>query len=120
MTTFAILISALGLFGLVSVAVANRTKEIGIRKVLGATSQEIVRLVSKDFMILVFTSVVISTAVAYFVIRHWLSRYAFRIEMGVDLFIMPALLIFLVSILTITARTLRASLANPVKSLKDD
>ena len=120
LTAFAVLISALGLFGLVSVAVTNRTKEIGIRKVLGASVQQILNLVSKDFIGLVALSVVVSTALSYFVVDEWVSRYAFRIDLEPDLFVLPALFIIALSILTVAARTLRAAWVNPVDSLKQD
>jgi putative ABC transport system permease protein len=120
LTTFAILISGLGLFGLVSVAVANRTKEIGIRKVLGATVQQILSLVSRDFIGLVALSVLVSTVLTYFVVDQWISRYAFRINLGADLFILPALFIITLSVMTVVARTLRAAMMNPVSSLKED
>jgi len=120
LTTFALLISGLGLFGLVSVAVTNRTKEIGIRKVLGATAQQILTLVSKDFVGLVALSVLISAAFTYFVVDHWISRYAFRITLGADLFILPAVSIVALAVLTVATRTLRAAMINPVNSLKEE
>ena len=120
LTAFALFISALGLFGLVSVAVANRTKEIGIRKVLGAKVQQILVLVSRDFIGLVVCSVLVSTALTYFVVEQWISRYAFRIDLGLDLFILPALFIITLSVLTVGACTLRAAMVNPVNSLKED
>jgi putative ABC transport system permease protein len=104
----------------VSVAVANRTKEIGIRKVLGATAQQILGLVSKDFVGLVVFSVLVSTALTYFVVEQWISRYAFRIDLGPDLFILPAVFIITLSVVTVAARTLRAAMVNPVNSLKED
>lgn len=120
LTAFALIISALGLFGLVSVAVANRTKEIGIRKVLGAKVRNIVSLISKDFMGLILLSVAVSTTLTYFIVKQWITRYAFRIDLTLDLFVMPALFIIIVSAMTIISRTLRASIANPVNSLKED
>jgi putative ABC transport system permease protein len=120
LTLFAILISCLGLFGLVSFAVANRTKEIGIRKVLGANAAQIVTLVSKDFIALVFLAMSISTFITYFLIQRWLERYAFRIDLTAGLFIGPVVVILLVSLLTIAIRTIGVSLSNPVNSLKED
>ncbi|MGC3947600.1 MAG: ABC transporter permease [Chryseolinea sp.] len=120
LTVFALLISALGLFGLVSVDVANRTKEIGVRKVLGATSRQIIGLISKDFVRLVLISVAVSAGLTYFVVKHWLDRYAFRIDLNIMLFILPGLLIVMLSMLAVVVRTLRFSLENPVKSLKED
>jgi putative ABC transport system permease protein len=120
LTLFAILISCLGLFGLVSFAVANRTKEIGIRKVLGANAAQIVTLVSKDFIALVLLAMTISTFITYFLIQRWLERYAFRIELTAGLFIGPVVVILLLSLLTIVIRTVGISLSNPVNSLKED
>ncbi|MEJ1240500.1 ABC transporter permease [Chryseolinea sp. T2] len=120
LTVFALLISALGLFGLVSVDVANRTKEIGVRKVLGATSQQIIGLISKDFVGLVLLSVTASAVLTYFVVKHWLDRYAFRIDLSAALFILPGVVIVALSLLAIVVRTLRVSLENPVRSLKED
>lgn len=120
LTVFALLISALGLFGLVSVAVANRTKEIGIRKVLGATVNNIVGLISKDFMGLILLSVSLSMVLTYFIVRQWITRYAFRIDLTLDLFVVPALFIVVLAVATIVSRTLRASMSNPVNALKED
>jgi putative ABC transport system permease protein len=120
LTLFAILISSLGLFGLVSFTVVNRTKEIGIRKVLGASATQIVTLVSKDFIALVLIAMSISTFVTYFLVQRWLERYAFRIDLTAGLFIGPVLVIVMVSLLTIVIRTVGISLSNPVNSLKQD
>lgn len=120
LTTFAILISCLGLFGLVSFTVANRTKEIGVRKVLGANIAQIVTLISKDFVALIFISMVISISITYFLIQNWLDRYAFRIDLSVWLFIGPASGVLIISFLTIIAKTLKVSSVNPVSSLKDE
>ncbi len=120
LTLFAILISSLGLFGLVSFTVANRTKEIGIRKVLGASATQIVSLVSKDFIPLVLLAISISTFMTYFLIERWLERYAFRIDLTAGLFIWPVAIILLLSVLTIVIRTIGVSLSNPVNSLKED
>jgi len=120
LTVFAILISCLGLFGLVSFNLANRTKEIGIRKVLGANGAQIVTLISKDFVALVLLAMTISTSITFFLIRAWLERYAFKIDLNPWLFIGPAMIVFLVSLLTIVTRTVSISLVNPVNSLKED
>lgn len=120
LTLFAILISCLGLFGLVSFTVENRTKEIGIRKVLGANATQIVTLVSKDFIALVLLAMSVSTFITYFLIQRWLERYAFRIDLTPGLFIGPVVIILMVSLLTIVIRTVGVSLSNPVNSLKED
>ena len=120
LTMFAISISCLGLFGLVSFTVANRTKELGIRKVLGASMVQIITLVSKDFISLVALSLVISTAVTFFLVEAWLNRFAFRIDLSAGLFVGPVVVVLMVSLATIVARTISVSLSNPVNSLKED
>ena len=120
LTLFAILISCLGLFGLVSFTVANRTKELGIRKVLGASVVQIVTLVSKDFIALVALSLAISTSVTFFLVEAWLDRFAFRIDLSAGLFVGPVVVVLIVSLVTIVARTISVSLSNPVNSLKED
>ena len=120
LTLFAISISCLGLFGLVSFTVANRTKELGIRKVLGASVLQIVTLVSKDFISLVALSLVISTGVTLFLVEAWLDRFAFRIDLSAGLFVGPVVVVLIVSLATIVARTISVSLSNRVNSLKED
>jgi putative ABC transport system permease protein len=105
---------------LVSFTVANRTKEIGVRKVLGANSSQIVTLLSKDFISLIVMALVISISATYFVIQSWLERYAFRIELSGWLFVIPAAGVLLISLLTIFIKTFQVSTANPVKALKDE
>ena len=120
LTLFAISISCLGLFGLVSFTVANRTKELGIRKVLGASVVQIVTLVSKDFIALVSLALAISTGVTFFLVEAWLDRFAFRIDLSAGLFVGPVVVVLMVSLLTIVIRTIGVSLSNPVNALKED
>jgi putative ABC transport system permease protein len=117
---FAILIACLGLFGLVSFTVSNRTKEIGVRKVLGASVRQIVTLLSRDFIALILVSTVISIVVTYFLIQNWLETFAFRIDLNVWLFIIPAFGVLVVSVLTIFLKTYHVSSANPVDALKEE
>jgi putative ABC transport system permease protein len=117
---FAILIACLGLFGLVSFTVSNRTKEIGVRKVLGASVRQIVTLLSRDFIALILVSTVISIVVTYFLIQNWLEKFAFRIDLNVWLFIIPAFGVLVVSVLTIFLKTYHISSANPVDALKEE
>jgi len=120
LTGFAIMISCLGLFGLVSFTVANRTKEVGIRKVLGANLTQIATLLSKDFITLILIAMVISVTITYFFVQGWLEHYAFRIAPGVRLFALPAAAVLLASLLTILIKTMQVSSANPVDALKED
>ncbi len=120
LTAFAIMISCLGLFGLVSFTVANRTKEIGVRKVLGAGVTQIMALLSRDFISLVVISMIISISAAYFLIQNWLERYAFRIDLSPWLFIGPASAVLVISVLTIVTKTFGISSVNPVNTLKEE
>ena len=120
LTGFAILISCLGLFGLVSFTVTNRIKEIGIRKVLGANVGQITRLLSMDFISLILIAVSISLSITFFFVKNWLSHYAFRIKPGISLFAEPVIAVLLISLTTILIKTIQVSLANPIKALKEE
>jgi putative ABC transport system permease protein len=117
-TFIAVLISCLGLFGLSSFTVIQRTKEIGIRKVLGATVNNILLLLSKDFLKLVILAFILSAPVAYSVADWWLKDFAYRMEIGAWLFIMAGLASLITAFLTISVRTVGAAKADPVKSLR--
>jgi putative ABC transport system permease protein len=119
-TLAAILIACLGLFGLSSLLVVQRTKEIGIRKVLGATAQQIGRLMSKDFVIIVIVANVIAWPIAYGLMREWLSDFAYRIELNVLLFIIPGLSALVIAVITVSAQAIKAALINPVENLRSD
>ena len=115
---FAILIACLGLFGLASLTVTGRTKEIGIRKVLGASSTRIVTLVSKDFVRLVLIGVVLAAPVAYLAMHRWLDTFAFRVDLSWPIFLLAGLIALLVAALTVSYQAIRAALADPVKALR--
>ncbi|OGG43925.1 MAG: hypothetical protein A3F84_18875 [Candidatus Handelsmanbacteria bacterium RIFCSPLOWO2_12_FULL_64_10] len=115
---FAVAISCLGLFGLASLAVARRTKEIGIRKVLGATTPGLVGLLSKDFVAPLIAANLIAWPVAYWAARRWLENFAYRIEPGAGVFALSGLLALVVALLTISLQTLKAARANPVEALR--
>lgn len=117
---FAILITGLGLFGLASFTVAKRAKEIGIRKVLGASVSQLIALLSKDFITLVLASTVIALPVTYFIVKGWLEQYTFRIDLNIWLFIGPAFLVLIIAFATVFSKTFQVSNANPVTSLKDE
>jgi putative ABC transport system permease protein len=114
----AIFISCLGLFGLAAYIAEQRNKEIGIRKVLGASVSQVWFLLSKDFMGLVLISCLIASPVAFYFLQNWLQKYEYRISFGPWVFIISAFTAMLVTIFTISFQAIKAALANPVKSLK--
>ncbi|MCE7039944.1 ABC transporter permease [Dyadobacter sp. CY312] len=116
----AILISCLGLLGLVSFTAEQRTKEIGIRKVLGATVLNITTLLSKDFMKLVVISILIASPVAWFIMDHWLQGFAIKVAIQWWVFVLAAMLAIFTALSTIGYQSVKAALANPVKSLKSE
>jgi putative ABC transport system permease protein len=117
-TTLAVFIGCLGLFGLAAFTAEQRTKEIGIRKVLGATAPGIIRLLMKEFVILVAVANVIAWPVAYFVMQEWLKDFAYRISIGVWIFIVAGALTLLIAMLTVVFQATKAALMNPVDSLR--
>lgn len=116
----AIFISCLGLFGLAAYVAEQRTKEIGIRKVLGASVSQLWLLLSKDFILLVLISCVIATPVALFFLQNWLQKYSYRITIGAGVFILAAVMAIVITIITISFQAVKAALMNPVRSLKSD
>lgn len=116
----AILISCLGLFGLAAFTAQKRNKEIGIRKVLGATVSGVVMLLSKDFLRLVLIAVLIASPLAWWMMNKWLDGFAFRIEVGPAVFLLAAGGIIVVTLITVSFQSIRAAMLNPVKSLKAD
>jgi putative ABC transport system permease protein len=119
-TILAILIACLGLFGLASYMVEQRTKEIGIRKVFGASENIILRLISRDFLILVTIGIVIAVPVAYYFMHHWLENYVYRTSIRAPLIILAALLTILITFITISYKAYQASVMNPANSLKTE
>lgn len=119
-TGLAIFISCLGLFGLASYTAAQRTKEIGIRKVLGATAQSIVLLLSKDFVLLVLLAFTFAAPLAWFAGRQWLETYAYQVELEVWLFFVTALAAIVIALVTVGYQTLKAANSNPVNSLRNE
>jgi putative ABC transport system permease protein len=114
----AIFIACLGLFGLSSYTATQRTKEIGIRKVLGASVNNIVTLLSKDFMKLVLMASLLALPLAYWVIHRWLGNYAFRIEITWWLLLVPVVAVLLIALASVIFQTIRTALTNPAKSLR--
>lgn len=120
---FAILaigISCLGLFALASFAISRRLKEIGVRKVLGATTQNIVTLISKDFLILVLIAFVISAPMSYYFMNKWLQDFVFRTDIAWWMFAIAILAVSGIAFVTVGAQALKASWTNPIKSLRSE
>ena len=115
---FAISISCMGILGLASLAVSRRTKEIGIRKVLGATVPKVVGLLSKDFMKLLLVANVVAWPGAYFLMSQWLQNFAYRISLGIWIFLLTGVLALVIALATVSFQSIRAALANPVEALR--
>lgn len=119
-TILVIFISCVGLFGLTTLAVQRRTKEIGIRKILGANVLSITGLVSRSFLILVLIAFLISVPVAWYTVNQWLQNFPYRVPMQWQLFAIASVLTIAIAVLTIGLQTLKAAVANPVKNLRTD
>ncbi|TKK68280.1 FtsX-like permease family protein [Ilyomonas limi] len=116
----AIFISCLGLFGLATYTAQVKTKEIGIRKVLGASVASVVQLISKDFLKLVLIAIVIAIPVAWWAMNKWLEDFAYRINISWWIFILAAFIASLIALITVSFQAVRAAIANPVKSLRTE
>jgi len=120
-TTFSLLtvfVACLGLFGLSAFSAERRTKEIGIRKALGASVSNIIRLLSKEIVILVGIAGVMALPIAYLVIRKWLETFAYRTEITLTLFLLSGLVVMAIALATVSYQSIRAARANPVESLR--
>ena len=116
----AIIISCLGLFGLAAYTAERRTKEIGIRKVLGASVSGIAALLSKDFLKLVAVSCIIAFPVAWWIMHSWLQNYQYRIEISWWIFLIAGGVAILIALFTISFQAIKAAVANPVNSLRSE
>jgi putative ABC transport system permease protein len=116
----AILIACFGLLGLSSYNILQRTKEVGIRKVLGASTKSVVYILSKDFLALVLISFVLAVPVTWWIMHSWLQDFAYRISIGWWVFIAAGLLAILIALITISFQAVKAAIANPVKSLRTE
>lgn len=119
-TVFALFIACLGLFGLAAFTAESRTKEIGIRKVLGASVASVVALLSKDFMRLVLIAIVIASPMAWYAMNSWLENFAYKIEIRPWVFALAGLLAIGIALLTVSFQAIKAALMNPVKSLRSE
>jgi ABC-type lipoprotein release transport system permease subunit len=117
-TIIAIIIGCMGLFGLISYMTAQRTKEIGIRKVLGADLTNILTLFLKEFVILILLAFVLAAPVAYYFMQSWLADFAYRIELGIGIFLLALLAAFAIVLLTVGYKSVIAAMANPVEALR--
>ena len=116
----AIFISCLGLYGLVSFMAVQRTKEVGIRKVLGATARSIIYLLSKEFTLLIIVAFVISAPIAYYIMHEWLQNYTYRISLSPAIFLISIVCSITIAWITVAHRAIKAAFANPVKSLRTE
>ena len=119
-TILSILIACLGLFGLAAFNAQKRTKEIGIRKVLGASVGQITFGLSSDFLKLVALAILISLPIGWFVMNKWLEDFSYRIEIGWWVFVLATLLAVTIAIITVSYQSIKAAMANPVKSLRTE
>lgn len=119
-TGLAILISCLGLFGLASFVAEQRTKEIGVRKVLGATVTNLWMLLSKDFIVLVVIALLIATPLAYYFMSDWIEKFSYRTTISANIFLIAGLGAILLTVITVSFQAIKAAIANPVKSLRTE
>jgi putative ABC transport system permease protein len=115
-----VLIACLGLFALVSYSIESRMKEIGIRKVLGASVESIVGLISKEFLTLIFVAGIIGIPLSYYMMQRWLEDFAYHIPLSIGIFATAAVIAILIAFITISVRSIRAAISNPVNSLRNE
>jgi ABC-type antimicrobial peptide transport system permease subunit len=116
----AIFISCLGLYGLISFMVVQKTKEVGIRKVLGASVANVIYLFSKEFTILIIIAFALAAPVAYYMMSKWLSDFAFRIDIGIFVFLVAIVTSITIAWITVGFKSIKAAIANPIKSLRTE
>ena len=119
-TILSVFISCLGLFGLSVLSAEKRIKEIGVRKVLGASINSIVYILSTDFLKLILVSLIISIPLVWMAANKWRQNYPYRITLSWSLFASGAVLVILIALITISFQSIKAAIANPVKSLRTE
>lgn len=119
-SSLAILISCIGIFGLASFATIQRAREIGIRKVLGASVSGLWKMLPKDFLLLVVAAIVLGIPLAWYLSLKWLQQYEYRTDLSWMIFLLTGVIAMSITIVTVSFETLRAELANPVRALKSE
>ena len=119
-TLFAVFIAALGLFGITGLQAVNKTKEIGIRKVLGAGLNDIIYLVNKNILFTAAIAFIIALPISITIVNSWLDRFAYRIDLSYDLFIFAALVSLSIGMITVAFHSIKAVLTNPVDTIKTE
>jgi len=117
-SVFAVFVACLGLFGMASFATERRKREIGIRKVLGASVSDVLFLLTKDFIKAVILANLIAWPLAYFIMRNWLQNFAYRTQIGIGVFLLTGLLSLFISLLTVSFQSVRAALSDPAQAVK--
>ncbi len=118
--SLAIFVACIGLFGLISYTVEQNRKEIGIRKVLGASASQIIGYLAADYAKLIVVSMILAFPLAYYLMNQWLQDFAYRTTIGAGMFILGALLIIFIALLTVSGKSYQAAMANPIKALRDE
>ncbi len=116
----AIFISCLGLFGLATYTAQVKIKEIGIRKVLGASVSGIIKLISKDFLKLVIIAIIIAIPIAWWAMNKWLNDFAYHVNISWRVFALAGIVALLIALITVSFQAIKAAIANPVKSLRSE
>ncbi len=119
-TTFALLIAAMGLLGLAIFAGHQRLKEVSVRKILGATTWQVTYLLSRDFLLLIFVALLIASPIAYVFTENWLGNFSYRINLGMDLFVLAGLATMLISLTIVGLYALRIAFVNPIQALRSE
>jgi putative ABC transport system permease protein len=119
-TTLAIFIACLGLLALAAFTAERRTKEIGIRKILGASVGNIVSMLSSDFLKLVLVAILLASPLAWYIMSNWLENFAYRIKIGPGVFILGAAIALTIAFVTVSFQSIRAAISNPMKALRTE